>query len=367
MDILLTHGRSARTRSFHVAAWQIVLMTLMAFVLMLGLAGAIYHLIFMKAVRDNWPVIGDLVRLIAKDEFAARDKFLRENLDAMAHKVGEMQAKMVKLDAVGSRVAGLAGLKQEDLKAIESAVAASASASAAEPLSAPASAPSRPASSAMSMGGIFSAQGGPYIPADAPSFDFLNQLMDRMDEVADHRSDVFTLAESRLLEKKLEALVLPSSAPVIGPVGSGFGFRVDPLTGRSALHTGLDFPAHVGTPIRAAAGGVVISALTVPSYGQMLEIDHGNRLITRYAHLSESLVKPGQLIQRGQPIAKVGNTGRSTGAHLHFEVLYDGAPQDPARFLARGSKAEAGPQHAAASHGTKDAKGAKGANKRKTR
>lgn len=360
MDILLTHGRSARTRSFHLGAWQIVLMSLLAFLLMLALAGSVYHLIFMKAVRENWPVIGDLVRLIAKDEFAARDKFLRENLDAMAHKVGEMQAKMVKLDAVGSRVAGLAGLKPEELKAIESATAASASASAAEPLAArPASAPARPASSAASMMGAISAQGGPYIPADAPSFDFLNQLMDRMDEVVDHRSDVFTLAESRLLEKKLEALVLPSSAPVVGPIGSGFGFRVDPLTGRSALHTGLDFPAHIGTPIRAAAGGVVISMLTVPSYGQMLEIDHGNRLITRYAHLSQSLVTPGQLIQRGQNIAKVGNTGRSTGAHLHFEVLYDGVPQDPARFLARSGKTDAGVQQAAAA--------SKSAKKRKTR
>jgi murein DD-endopeptidase MepM/ murein hydrolase activator NlpD len=360
VDILLTHGRSARTRSFHLEAWQIVLMSLLAFLLMLVLAGAIYHLIFMKAVRENWPVIGDLVRLIAKDEFAARDKFLRENLDAMAHKVGEMQAKMVKLDAVGSRVAGLAGLKPEDLKAIESAVAASASASAAEPITPPAaSAPAKPASSTVSMIGAISAQGGPYIPSDAPAFDFLNQLMDRMDEVADHRSDVFTLAESRLLEKKLEALVLPSSTPVIGPIGSGFGFRVDPLTGRSALHTGLDFPAHIGTPIRAAAGGVVISTLTVPSYGQMVEIDHGNRLITRYAHTSQVLVNPGQLIKRGQQIAMVGNTGRSTGPHLHFEVLYDGVPQDPRRFLARGEKAEAGPQHAAAAP--------KSAKKRKTR
>lgn len=340
MDILLTHGRSARTRSFHLPAWQMILMGLVIFLLMLALAGAIYHLIFMKAVRENWPVIGDLVRLIAKDEFAARDRFLRENLDAMAHKVGEMQAKMVKLDAVGSRVAGLAGLKPEDLKAIESAVAASASASAAEPMSPPASAPDRPASATTSMIGSGGAQGGPYIPADSPAFDFLNQLMDRMDEVADHRSDVFTLAESRLLEKKLEALVLPSSAPVIGPIGSGFGFRVDPLTGRSALHTGLDFPAHIGTPIRAAAGGVVITTLTVPSYGQMVEIDHGNRLITRYAHTSQLLVKPGQLIKRGQQIAMVGNTGRSTGPHLHFEVLYDGVPQDPARFLARGEKAD---------------------------
>jgi murein DD-endopeptidase MepM/ murein hydrolase activator NlpD len=115
-----------------------------------------------------------------------------------------------------------------------------------------------------------------------------------------------------------------------------FGWRIDPFTGRSALHTGLDYQAGHGTPILAAAGGVVVTQEYHPAYGNMVEIDHGNDLITRYAHASKTLVKKGDLIKRGQKIAEVGTTGRSTGAHLHFEVLVQGIPQDPQKFLAAG-------------------------------
>ena len=155
---------------------------------------------------------------------------------------------------------------------------------------------------------------------------------------ADQTTDLFTLIESRLLEGRLQQLLVPSTTPVQGPVGSGFGFRIDPFTGRGALHMGLDFPADVGTPIMAAAGGVVVNTEVHPAYGRMLEVDHGNGLVTRYGHTSKFLVKQGDLVKRGQVIAQVGNTGRSTGPHLHFEVLVDGVPQNPARFLAgRGS------------------------------
>jgi murein DD-endopeptidase MepM/ murein hydrolase activator NlpD len=121
-----------------------------------------------------------------------------------------------------------------------------------------------------------------------------------------------------------------------GNLGSFFGWRIDPFNGRSALHTGLDFQASVGTPIVAAAGGVVVTQELHPAYGNMVEIDHGNDLITRYAHASQVHVKKGDLIKRGQKIADVGTTGRSTGAHLHFEVLVQGVPQDPQKFLTAG-------------------------------
>jgi murein DD-endopeptidase MepM/ murein hydrolase activator NlpD len=119
-------------------------------------------------------------------------------------------------------------------------------------------------------------------------------------------------------------------------LGSLFGWRIDPFTGRSALHTGVDFQADFGTPILAAAGGVVVTQEFHPEYGNMIEIDHGNDLITRYAHASKTWVKKGDLIKRGQKIAEVGSTGRSTGKHLHFEVLVQGIPQDPLKFLAAG-------------------------------
>jgi murein DD-endopeptidase MepM/ murein hydrolase activator NlpD len=162
----------------------------------------------------------------------------------------------------------------------------------------------------------------------------LDSIVSSLDEAADQSSDRFTMAESRLFEKKLNALMIPSSKPVNVPIGSGFGFRTDPFTGRPALHTGLDFPSDVGTPIVAAAGGVVRTVGVHPAYGNMLEIDHGNGLVTRYAHTSAILVKPGDFVKRGQTVARVGTTGRSTGPHLHFEVMVDNVLQDPAKFLA---------------------------------
>jgi murein DD-endopeptidase MepM/ murein hydrolase activator NlpD len=178
----------------------------------------------------------------------------------------------------------------------------------------------------------------------APTLAQLDALVGALDAEADSRTDLFTLIESRLLEKRLETLMIPNSAPVDAPAGSGFGFRADPFTGRSALHTGLDFPSDVGTPVHAAAGGVVLTSEFHSEYGNMIELDHGNGLVTRYAHHSRLLVRPGDIVRRGQTIGEVGTTGRSTGAHLHFEVLVDGVPQDPARFLAGGERALAAAQ-----------------------
>ncbi|MBX3604247.1 MAG: M23 family metallopeptidase [Piscinibacter sp.] len=310
MQIMITHGTLARTRVLHFNRWQFAAALTGGLVLLMLLAGIVYHFIFVKAAREGWPVVSQVVRLVVRDEFAQRDRFLRENLDAMAQKVGEMQAKLVKLEAMGDRVAGLAGVKTDELK------------------------PARPA------GAASAAAGGPFIPPQAATLDQLTSIIDSLDQTADQRTDLFTLIESRLMESRLRSLMIPNSAPVDGPVGSGFGFREDPFSGRTALHTGLDFPSDTGTPILAAAGGVVLLTQHHPAYGNMIEVDHGNGLVTRYAHASKLLVRVGDIVRRGQSIAQVGNTGRSTGPHLHFEVLVDGVPQDPAKFLAGGETAQ---------------------------
>ncbi len=125
--------------------------------------------------------------------------------------------------------------------------------------------------------------------------------------------------------------------PVWGAkLGSEFGWRIDPITGRSALHTGLDFQADVDKSILAAAAGVVVVEEYQPDYGNVVEIDHGNELLTRCAHASAVFVNKGDIVRRGQKIAAVGSTGRSTGAHLHFGVPVQGVPQDPQKFLAAG-------------------------------
>jgi murein DD-endopeptidase MepM/ murein hydrolase activator NlpD len=310
MQVLITHGRLARTRVLQFSGWQLgMALALLAFVLMM-LSGAIYHFVFLKAAREGWPVVSQLVRLVVRDEIAQRDRFMRENLDAMAQKVGEMQAKLVKLEAMGDRVSGLAGLKPEELMPLRKT----------------------------SGGG----KGGPFIPAAEPSLEDLQQALAGLDEASDWQSDLFTFSESRLSRARFEAMRVPSALPVDGPVGSGFGFRADPLTARAALHTGLDFPADPGTPIAASAAGVVLSADWHAEYGHTIELDHGNGLVTRYAHCQNIQVKAGQLIKRGQVIGTVGSSGRSTGPHLHFEVLVEGVPQDPARFLAGAARA-AGP------------------------
>jgi murein DD-endopeptidase MepM/ murein hydrolase activator NlpD len=317
MQILITHGSMARTRVLSLSRLQILLALCTLVMTLLLLSGAVYHFIFLKAARDGWPIVSQLVKLVVRDENAQRDKVLRDNLDAMARKVGEMQARMVNLEAMGERVTGLAGVKPDELKALQR----------------PAAAPDRAGNH--TTGG----QGGPYVPLAHPSLEQLDKTLGVLEELADQHNDRLTLAESRLFESRLKSLMVPNTRPVDGPVGSGFGFRTDPITGRPALHTGLDFSADLGTPILAAAGGMVASTDYHPQYGNLLEIDHGNGLTTRYAHTQRILVKVGDLVKRGQQVALVGNTGRSTGPHLHFEVQVDGSMQDPTKFLTSTSTA----------------------------
>ena len=118
-------------------------------------------------------------------------------------------------------------------------------------------------------------------------------------------------------------------------LSSGFGWRVDPMRGTRALHTGIDIPGPLGSPILAAAGGVVHFAGGARGYGNMIEVDHGGGLVTRYAHLSRFLVASGAHVERGQTIAMMGSTGRSTGSHLHFEVRLNGQATGPLGWLTR--------------------------------
>jgi murein DD-endopeptidase MepM/ murein hydrolase activator NlpD len=139
---------------------------------------------------------------------------------------------------------------------------------------------------------------------------------------------------AELSRRDLDAMAFPSRVPVPGvPVSSGFGRRTDPFTGLPALHTGIDYPAPYGTPILASAGGRVRYAGPRGPYGKTVEIDHGGGLVTRYGHASRILVRVGDILLPGQNIAAVGSTGRSTGPHLHFEVLREGVPVHPESYL----------------------------------
>jgi murein DD-endopeptidase MepM/ murein hydrolase activator NlpD len=331
MQVLITHGSVARTRVLQFGRWQIVLAACGLVVFLLAVSGTVYHFVFLKAAREGWPVVSPLVRLVVRDEIAQRDRFMRENLDAMAQKVGELQAKLVKLEAMGERVAGLVNIKPEDLRPLKRSAADGPKDGTKDSTKDTAKPSSNPSNT-----------GGPYLPLHSPSLEQLQGGVTTLDEGVDFNTDLYTLFESRLLQSRLTALMIPSAAPLDGASNSGFGFRTDPFTGRPALHTGLDFPAEPGTAIRAAAGGIVVSREVHPAYGQLLEIDHGNGVVTRYAHCSSIDVAVGALVKRGQPVARVGTSGRSTGPHLHFEVLVGGVPQDPARFLAQGAALQQG-------------------------
>jgi len=176
--------------------------------------------------------------------------------------------------------------------------------------------------------------GGPYVPVKLPpdAGAFERQL---------YRINI-TRAQVERLSRTL-ALV-PYRKPVIGEVEftSGFGIRNDPFLGRPAMHTGLDFRASTGDPVRATANGKVVSSGWAGGYGRMVEIDHGNGLSTRYGHLSEIGVKVGDQIKIGQVIGAVGSTGRSTGPHLHYETRIDGDAVDPQKFLRAGVRLSAG-------------------------
>jgi murein DD-endopeptidase MepM/ murein hydrolase activator NlpD len=300
VHFIITDAWLAKSRAVHLSGTKLVLAFLGLSLGLMLLAAGLYHWVFLKGAREGWPVIGTLVKLVVKDEFEQRDRFMRENLDAMARKLGEMQAKMVQLEALGERVSGLAGMNPAEVRAT----------------------PGR---------------GGALVSGRPLTMEELQATLADLDELSAQRTDLLTVMESRLFDQKIRKMMVPTRLPVqSGHLGSSFGWRIDPFTGRSALHTGLDFQADPGTPILAAAGGVVVAQEVHPAYGNMVEIDHGNDLITRYAHASKVFVKKGDLVKRGQKIAEVGTTGRSTGPHLHFEVMVQGVPQDPQKFLAAG-------------------------------
>ena len=303
MQILITNGSLARTRVLRLNRWQLTLAVAGFAIVLTLISGLAYHYIFLKAAREGWPVVSQFMRLVVRDEFAQRDRFLRENLDAIAQKVGEMQAKLVQLEVMSERVSGMVGVKPEEIRPVVKTA----------------------------VGG---AQGGPFLPAHSVSLDQLRGIVAALEVQTDQRTDLFTMIESRLFESRLQALMIPNSKPVDVPLGSGFGFRPDPFTGVAALHTGLDFPAEIGTPVVAAAGGVVLLTEQHPQYGNVIELDHGQGVVTRYAHNSKLFAKTGDIVRRGQKISEIGTSGRSTGPHLHFEVRLDGVPQNPAKFLA---------------------------------
>lgn len=307
MQIILLHPRFTHAKSVTLTRRHL-LVCLIGFVLAVVLGASLLSYLALSHASDMPAPVRDMMVSASGNEEANKDKFMKENLALMARRLGEMQAQLMRLDALGERVQGLAGVKPTEFNFGEL--------------------PGR--------GGIETSMDGTS-SRDLTLSEF-QSLLDSMGHDLERRSDYMNVVESTLMTDKIQSKLLPTSQPVnVAYNASSFGWRLDPFTGRSAMHEGIDFAAPIGTPIVAAAGGVVTVAEFHPQYGNMLEIDHGNDVITRYAHTSRILVHVGDIVRRGQRVADIGTTGRSTGPHLHFEVRIKGVAQDPRKFLAAGA------------------------------
>ena len=289
----------ATAKSLTITPRLVMLAGVLLVAAILTVSAGFSYLTLRHAAELRLPFMQNVVLAVQQQEMKRTQEFVRDNVSAIATKVGQMQAQILHLDSLGERLSALAGIK-------------------------PGEAPS-PGNAG---------QGGPLVQPVLTA-EQLGQEVDRLLAVVENKTDLLTAVESTLIEQRAVRNRLPTALPVDAEWNaSAYGWRLDPFTGERAMHEGVDFVAEVGTPIVAAAAGVVTVAEVHPTYGKMIEIDHGNDYTTRYAHASKILVKPGQMVKRGQRLAEIGNTGRSTGPHLHFEVRYQGAAQNPARFLA---------------------------------
>lgn len=301
MNIILVSERLAKAKTISLGLPHFALLGLAALASVLALAAALNYLMLRFAAELNIPYLQTIILSAQKEQNQRTESYLRENLNAMAVKLGQMQAQLVRLDTVGERLAKLAGFKPQDLAFGEL--------------------PGR--------GGAVSA----LPPQDLSLGDFTRQL-DSLTRQVDDRGDKLGVLESLFTLDSAKKKLLPTMLPVEGGwYSSNYGWRLDPFTGQRAFHEGIDVIAEQGKTIRAAAGGVVVYSDVHPQYGNMIEIDHGNDLISRYAHASKRTVKVGDVVLRGAKIGEVGSTGRATGVHLHFEVRQRGAPVNPAQFL----------------------------------
>jgi murein DD-endopeptidase MepM/ murein hydrolase activator NlpD len=177
--------------------------------------------------------------------------------------------------------------------------------------------------------------GGPeLVSSSEPAFNPVLRSLATFERQLTDRERQFRVLEDLLVASRLQKEVRPTGWPVEnGWISSLFGVRTDPFTGRLTRHEGMDFAAPVGTDVDAVASGMVTWAGPSTGYGNLVEINHGNGYSTRYGHNSTVLVHVGDKVTRGQVVAHVGSTGRSTGPHVHFEVLYNGEPVDPQRYI----------------------------------
>ncbi len=228
-----------------------------------------------------------------------------DDLNALALSLGQMEARSLRLDALGSRLAKMAGLGEDEFDFNS------------EP---PVGGPAEPIVMSSQLPGL------------------LERFTDLQRQIDDRRYK-FQILESIMMDMELMRQTLPEGRPIEkGWLSSKYGYRIDPFTGRRGWHAGVDFAGKHGSDVISVASGVVTYSGHKGSFGQLVEISHSNGYVTRYAHNSENLVSVGDVVERGDVIAKMGSSGRSTGSHVHFEVLHEGKVLNPQKYINRVSQ-----------------------------
>jgi murein DD-endopeptidase MepM/ murein hydrolase activator NlpD len=304
MNVIFIGRKSGRVKQFDLHHPLVVAAAVLTVFLIVGGAfsvgvglgarhGAANHL----NQLGNWSA--ELLRQQAQIEDVKR--VLQERVNALALRVGQMNANVIRVNALGRRLTRMANLNDGEFDF----------------------------GNPPALGGSDSGADGQ--PAQIPS---LTAMVDELQNQLSSREQQLGVLENLILTRELNKQVYPEGRPVEdGYISSYFGRREDPFTGYSAVHKGVDFAAPQGTKVISVAAGLVTFAGERTGYGQMVEINHGNGMVTRYCHNEKLLVNQGDMVRKGQEVALMGSTGRSTGPHLHFEVLKDGAQVDPLRFI----------------------------------
>lgn len=301
MNIILVSSHLAKARTLTFTRRHFVLLLVALFLVVVLMVLGLNYLSLRYVDKINSPAFRSFVMSVQQEEYKKNQQYLRDNLNTMAIKMGQMQAQLLRIDSVGKRLTELSGIDPQEF-----------------------------------MFDQMPGQGGAVsttLSQDISFGEFGNQV-ENLSRTLDDRLGKLETIDLILRQDRLKKEMRPTNMPVdVKWYSSSFGPRIDPFTGKRAYHKGIDFVAEIGAPIKAAAGGVVVYSARHPEYGNMVSVDHGNDLVSRYAHASKRLVKVGQVVKQGDKIAEVGSTGRSTGPHLHFEVRHKGRALNPSRFL----------------------------------
>jgi murein DD-endopeptidase MepM/ murein hydrolase activator NlpD len=305
MNVIVFSKRLGRARQFELGKPLALTVAISALVVILSGALLAGFQLGRSGASSEVGQVGDWSAKLQEqgEQVAATRQELQQRLDALASRVGQMNAHVIRLDALGRRLTEMANLDKGEFNFDN------------EP-----------------------AVGGPegLVEGAVVASPELTDMLDDLTRQIKDRERQLSVLESLISTRNLSRQIVPDGRPVQqGWISSYFGHRADPFTGRSAFHRGLDFAGPAGSQVVAVASGVVTYSKERFGYGKCVEINHGNGYVTRYAHNQRVLVSVGDTIQKGQAIALIGSTGRSTGPHLHFEVLKQGRAVDPMSFVRR--------------------------------